>query len=88
MAAVLAGPPYALARLTGWPLPRHPPAWSQVQAFLTSPLSDDAIISVLAGAVWLLWAVFAAVGAHRGDSRRWPGAVPHPGCRSSRPSRR
>ena len=59
MAIVLAGPPYALVRLTGWPVPRHLPAWPQLQAFLTSPLSDDAIIKGLAGAVWLLWAMAA-----------------------------
>ena len=59
IAAVLAGPPYALVRLTGWPVPRHLPSWSQVQAFLTSPLSDGAIISGLAFAVWMLWALAA-----------------------------
>jgi DNA-binding SARP family transcriptional activator len=58
-AAVLAGPPYALVRLTGWPVPRHLPSWAQVQAFLTSPLSDGAIISGLAFAVWVLWALAA-----------------------------
>ena len=60
MAVVLAGPPYALARFTGWPLPRHLPAWPQLQAFLVSPLSDDAIIKGLACVVWLLWAMAAA----------------------------
>ena len=59
MAIVLAGPPYALARFTGWPLPRHLPTWPQLQAFLVSPLSDDAIIKGLACAVWLLWAMAA-----------------------------
>jgi len=58
-AIVLAGPPYALIRLTGWPLPRHVPTWPQLQAFLASPLSDDAIIRGLACAVWLLWAMAA-----------------------------
>ena len=56
---MLAGPPYALVRLTGWPLPRHLPAWAQLQAFLTSPLSDGAIINGLAFAVWVLWAMAA-----------------------------
>ncbi len=59
LAAVLAGPPCALTRLTGWPLPHHLPARGQVQAFLTSPLSDDAIIKGLACAVWVLWAIAA-----------------------------
>ncbi len=58
-AIVLAGPPYALVRLTGWPVPRHLPAWPQLQAFLVSPLSDDTIIKGLACAVWLLWAMAA-----------------------------
>jgi DNA-binding SARP family transcriptional activator len=56
---VLAGPPSALVRLTGWPVPRHLPAWAQLQAFLVSPLSDDAIIRGLACAVWVLWAMVA-----------------------------
>jgi DNA-binding SARP family transcriptional activator len=57
LAAVLGGPPCVLVRLTGWPVPHHLPGWPQVQAFLTSPLSDDAIITGLACAVWLLWAM-------------------------------
>jgi hypothetical protein len=60
MAIVLAGPPYALARFTGWPVPRHLPTWPQLQAFLVSPLSDDTIIKGLACAVWVLWAMAAA----------------------------
>ena len=59
MAIVLAGPPYALVRFTGWPVPRHLPTWPQLQAFLVSPLSDDAIIKGLACAVWVLWAMAA-----------------------------
>ena len=58
-AALLAGLPYGLARLTGSPLPRTWPGWQQVQRFFASPLSDDAIIRLLADAAWLLWAVFA-----------------------------
>jgi hypothetical protein len=27
---LLAGPPYALARLTGWPVPRRLPGWPQL----------------------------------------------------------
>ena len=59
MAIVLAGPPYALVRFTGWPVPRHLPTWPQLQAFLVSPLSDDTIIKGLACAVWVLWAMAA-----------------------------
>ena len=60
MAFVLTGPPYLLARFTGWPLPRHLPTGTQLQAFLVSPLSDGAIIKGLACVVWLLWALTAA----------------------------
>ena len=60
MALVLTGPPYLLARFTGWPLPRHLPTGTQLQAFLVSPLSDGAIIKGLACVVWLLWALTAA----------------------------
>jgi DNA-binding SARP family transcriptional activator len=59
MAIVLAGPPYALVRFTGWPVPAHLPTWPQLQAFLVSPLSDDTIIKGLACAVWVLWAMAA-----------------------------
>ena len=59
IAALLAGLPWGLARLTGSPLPRTWPGWQQAQRFLASPLSDGAIIRFLADAAWLLWAVFA-----------------------------
>jgi DNA-binding SARP family transcriptional activator len=58
-AALLAGLPWGLARLTGSPLPRDWPGWQQAREFLSSPLSDDAIIRALADAAWLLWAAFA-----------------------------
>jgi hypothetical protein len=58
-AGLLAGLPWALARMTGSPLPRSWPGWQQVQRFFASPLADDAIIRFLADAAWLLWAVFA-----------------------------
>lgn len=58
-AALLAGVPWGLARIAGSPLPRNWPGWQQAQAFFAAPLSDDAIIRVLADAAWLLWAVFA-----------------------------
>ena len=47
----------------GWPALRCPgtgPAGSQVRESLASPLSGGTAITVLAGAAWLLWAVFAA----------------------------
>jgi DNA-binding SARP family transcriptional activator len=59
LAGLLAGLPWGLARLTGSPLPRTWPGWAQAQRFLSSPLSDGAIIRLLADAAWVLWAVFA-----------------------------
>ena len=58
-AVLLAGLPWGLGRLAGPPLPGHWPGWQQVREFLASPLSDGTAITVLAGAAWLLWAVFA-----------------------------
>jgi DNA-binding SARP family transcriptional activator len=57
-AAMLGGVPYALAVFTGWPLPRRLPAWAGIRVFLTSPLTNDAIIKALACLVWLLWLTF------------------------------
>ena len=80
---LLAGLPYALARFTGWPLPRHPPTRQQLQVFLVSPMTDDAIVRALACAVWLLWAIFTlsviieVVAAMRGQpAPRLPGIAP------------
>ncbi|MHB1597035.1 MAG: LysM peptidoglycan-binding domain-containing protein, partial [Streptosporangiaceae bacterium] len=59
LAGLLAGLPWGLARLTGSPLPRTWPGWAQAQRFFASPLSDGAIIRLLADVAWVLWAVFA-----------------------------
>jgi len=82
-AALLAGLPWVLYRCTGSPIPRHLPAWAQAQAFLATPLSDQAIIRALATAAWLLWLVFAtslateaaAVALNR-RAPRLPGIAP------------
>ena len=60
---LLAGPPYALARWTGWPLPGRLPAWPALRAGLMTPLSDQVIIKALACLVWLLWAIFVICAA-------------------------
>jgi hypothetical protein len=57
---LLAGLPWGLGRLAGLPLPGHWPGWQQLRESLASPLSGGTAITVLAGAAWLLWAVFAA----------------------------
>jgi len=59
-AVLLAALPWGLDRLAGPPLPGHWPGWQQVREFLASPLSGGTALTVLAGAAWLLWAVFAA----------------------------
>ena len=56
---VLAGLPWGLARLAGSPLSGHWPGWQQVRELGAGPLSDATAVTVLAGAAWLLWAVFA-----------------------------
>jgi DNA-binding SARP family transcriptional activator/nucleoid-associated protein YgaU len=58
-AALLAGPPWALVRLAGLPLPGHWHGWAQVRESAAGPLGGGTAITVLAGAAWLLWAVFA-----------------------------
>ena len=58
-AACLGGLPYALARLAGWPLPRHLSTWSRLSALLASPVSDRDILKIVACVVWLAWVIFA-----------------------------
>ena len=47
IAALLAGLPYLLTRMTGAPLPRSWPGWQQAQRFLASPLSGYTTGTVL-----------------------------------------
>src|SRR3954447_6778841 len=53
MAAVVAGPPWALVRFIGNP-------WPAEGVSLSAPLTDGAIIGLLAAAVWVLWAQLVA----------------------------
>src|SRR5260370_35041780 len=82
-AAMLGGVPYALAVYVGWPLPRRLPTWAGTRMFLTSPLTNDAIIKALAGLTWLLWLAFtvsviieAAAVARGGHTPRLPVTAP------------
>ncbi len=82
-AAMLGGVPYALAVYVGWPLPRRLPTWAGTRMFLTSPLTNDAIIKALAGLTWLLWLAFtvsviieAAAVARGGHTPRLPVIAP------------
>ena len=58
-AACLGGLPYALARLAGWPLPRHLRPWSQWPALLADPMPGQEILKIVACAAWLMWIIFA-----------------------------
>ena len=53
MAALLAGPPWALVRFIGNP-------WPEEGVSLSAPLTDGAIIGLLAAVVWVLWAQLVA----------------------------
>lgn len=82
-AALLGGVPYLLVLFVGWPLPRQLPTWPGMRVFLTSPLSNDAIIKGLACLVWVLWIVFAlsvimevAAVARGGHAPRLPVIAP------------
>jgi DNA-binding SARP family transcriptional activator len=81
--ALLGGVPYLLVLFVGWPLPRQLPTWPGMHVFLTSPLSNDAIIKGLACLVWVLWIVFAlsvimevAAVARGGHAPRLPVIAP------------
>jgi DNA-binding SARP family transcriptional activator len=81
--ALLGGVPYLLVLFVGWPLPRQLPTWPGMRAFLTSPLSNDAIVKGLACLVWVLWIVFAlsvimevAAVARGGHAPRLPVIAP------------
>ncbi|HEX8135135.1 MAG TPA: hypothetical protein VF880_17115, partial [Actinomycetes bacterium] len=56
--ALLAGVPFALVALVGWPLPRRLPAFS-VET-LRAPVDATTLVNVLALVVWVAWAQFTA----------------------------
>src|SRR5438034_499633 len=75
--------PPRLAVDVGWPLPRRLRAWPGIRVFLTSPLTNDAIIKALAGLTWLLWLAFtvsviieAVAVARGGHAPRLPVIAP------------
>jgi DNA-binding SARP family transcriptional activator len=53
---LLVGVPLLLAAVVGDPLPAHPPTGTQLRHALSSPLSDNAVVHVLAVVAWLAWA--------------------------------
>src|SRR5437763_12890636 len=74
--ALLAGVPAALWHLVDWPLPRRVPTdWAGWERILTSSFPDEAVINLLAIALWIVWAAFACSvwvewRAARGAARR------------------
>ena len=81
--ACLGGLPYALARLAGWPLPRHVRSFSRLPALLAGPVSDQEILKIVACVVWAAWVIFAlsvlaevAAAARGRPTRRLPGTGP------------
>jgi DNA-binding SARP family transcriptional activator len=57
--ALLAGLPAALIAVIGWPLPQTLPGdWAAWEAVLTGGFPDQAVINLLACALWLVWAAF------------------------------
>jgi hypothetical protein len=57
---LLAGAPWGLATQIGWPLPRTlPTTIADAQRVLTTPVTDQMVINLLAVAMWIIWAAFA-----------------------------
>jgi hypothetical protein len=58
---LLAGAPYGLVTQIGWPLPRTlPTTIADAQRVLTTPVTDQVVINLLAVAIWIIWGAFAA----------------------------
>jgi DNA-binding SARP family transcriptional activator len=75
LAGILAGVPYGLVTQVGWPLPETlPTSLKDLQGWLTTPVTDQMVINLLALAMWILWITFTAstagevIGALRGVS--------------------
>jgi DNA-binding SARP family transcriptional activator len=63
LAVLVVGVPAGLVAGIGWPLPHAMPGWAQLQADLTSPISDTVLLKALACVVWVGWAILAAAVA-------------------------
>ncbi len=60
LVALLFGVPLALASFAGSPLPDHMPTLDRLGHSLSSPLSDSALLDIVAIIGWLAWAQIAA----------------------------
>jgi DNA-binding SARP family transcriptional activator len=82
LAGMVAGAPYGLITQVGWPLPRSlPTSVEQVEQLLTTPVTDQMVINLLAVALWILWGSFTVsaaaevIGAIRGITAPRMGAL-------------
>jgi len=57
--AVLIGPPVALARFVGWPLPVAVPSLDELTTAARSGIDDMVVVKVLAVLAWLCWVQIA-----------------------------
>ncbi len=60
LAVLVGGVPAGLVLGIGWPLPHALPGWAQLQADLSAPIPDLALLKALACVVWVGWANLAA----------------------------
>jgi DNA-binding SARP family transcriptional activator len=58
MAALVAGIPWMLATLIGWPLPSDLPSWDEVVVVLSSPPTERTVMNALAVVAWAVWVAF------------------------------
>lgn len=75
LVGLLAGVPWLLWHLAGWPLPRQIPTGAEMLTVLGQPMSEVLLGNVLACLAWLAWAAFAietllATAAAVGQLRR------------------
>jgi DNA-binding SARP family transcriptional activator len=59
LAGALAGVPWLLWQLAGWPLPDHLPSWTETQTVLGRPMDEQFLLNLLACLAWVAWAGFA-----------------------------
>src|SRR5579875_754538 len=63
LATFAAGVPLLLVKLAGSPFAGLPPSQAHLASVLRRPLSDHAVMRLLAGGAWLLWAYLAVLVA-------------------------
>lgn len=63
LVALVVGPPAALVRFVGWPLPRALPDLDALGEALRSGIDDRVVVNVLACLAWVLWAQLALAAA-------------------------